>query len=105
MLWDEEKRFYINVPQDEMDGEVSRLPVRRVRELYGYMPWVYGAEEKGRTDAFRQLFDPEGFFGKRGITTTERRSEGYGIFYTGEEMNEWRRIRLIAGTEEGCRAE
>jgi hypothetical protein len=45
-----------------------------VRELIGYIPWQYYSPAPNHAVAWRQLFDPQGFAGKFGPTTAERRS-------------------------------
>lgn len=53
----------------------TALKLANVRELIGYVPWYYhlpaGAD---RAVAWRQLFDVQGFQGRYGPTTAERRS-------------------------------
>jgi hypothetical protein len=92
-LWDEEKRFYIPMPQRGAAVEPYRSEDRRARELFGYLPWMFGTARKGRSDAFRQLLDPEGFRAAYGPTTAERRHPGFGLFYTGDDLNAWLRRR------------
>lgn len=88
-LWDEEKRFYITIPQKSVSAVPYRTEQRRARELFGYLPWMFGAAAPGRADAFRQLLDENGFKGKAAASFAERRHPGYGIFYTGGELNRW----------------
>lgn len=45
-----------------------------VRELIGYIPWMFGIPPVSHGVAWKQLFDPRGFEGKYGPTTAERRS-------------------------------
>jgi hypothetical protein len=45
-----------------------------VRELIGYLPWEYSSPAAAHGIAWKQLFDPQGFDGKYGATTAERRS-------------------------------
>ena len=88
-LWDDEKRFYIPLSQRGPGEAPFPAPDRRARELFGYLPWMAGAAPAGRADAFRQLTDPNGFYAAYGPTTVERRHPGFGLFYTGEELNAW----------------
>lgn len=44
---------------------------REVRELVGYIPWVYGLSYKGRGDCFRYLLDSTCFFAKYGLRTAD----------------------------------
>lgn len=96
MLWDEEAGFYKVLPlqsrNDPLPGGVPD-PRRDVREIWGYLPWTFGAAPEGRADAFRQLLDRNGFRAAYGLTTAERRHAGFGLFYTGEEFNVWRASR------------
>lgn len=89
LLWNEEKEFYIPIPQ----WSPQKLPFadekRSARELFGYLPWVFDVAPRGRSVAFRTLLEREGFCGKFGLTTVERRSPQFGIFYTSEELNRW----------------
>ncbi|MCL2810866.1 MAG: hypothetical protein FWD25_03140 [Clostridia bacterium] len=95
LLWDEKARFYKALPladrndQIPQDGFAAADPRRNVREIWGYTPWVFGVAPKGRADAFRQLLDVNGFGATHGLTTAERRHPGFGLFYTGEELNAW----------------
>jgi hypothetical protein len=45
-----------------------------VRELIGYIPWLFRIPPVAHGVAWKQLFDPQGFDGKYGSTTAERRS-------------------------------
>ena len=45
-----------------------------VREQIGYIPWIFDIPATAHDVAWKQLFDPEGFDGKYGATTAERRS-------------------------------
>lgn len=45
-----------------------------VRELIGYDPFLFSQPAAAHGVAWRQLFDPQGFDGKYGATTAERRS-------------------------------
>jgi hypothetical protein len=45
-----------------------------VREQIGYIPWLFGIPPATHGAAWKQLFDPQGFDGKYGSTTAERRS-------------------------------
>ena len=93
MLWREEDGFYKVLPlesrNDPLPGAVSD-PRRNAREIWGYLPWMFGVAPKGRADTFRQLLDLSGFRAAYGLTTAERRHPGFGLFYTGEELNAWR---------------
>lgn len=45
-----------------------------VREQIGYLPWSFSSPAPSHAIAWKQLFDPQGFDGKYGATTAERRS-------------------------------
>jgi Trehalase len=45
-----------------------------VREQIGYIPWMFDIPTASHAVAWKQLFDPQGFDGKYGATTAERRS-------------------------------
>ena len=93
LLWNEEMRFYVALPQSQTHASPNPSPLRQVRELFGYLPWMFGVAEPGRSDAFRQLLDPEGFRGAYGPTTAERRHPCFGLFYTGDALNAWNASR------------
>ncbi len=52
----------------------TALEFSDVRELIGYVPWGHYSPPPGHDIAWKQLFDPQGFSGKYGPTTAERRS-------------------------------
>jgi hypothetical protein len=54
------------------DGTAQRLS--GVRELIGYAPWGSYVPASGHDVAWKQLFDPQGFAGRYGPATAERRS-------------------------------
>ncbi len=96
VLWREEDRFYKVLPLENRNDRMPMGPVdprRNAREIWGYLPWLFGAAPEGRADAFRQLLDMNGFRTAWGMTTAERRHPGFGLFYTGEELNAWRLSR------------
>jgi len=70
-LWDADAEFYKTKPRGD-----GALPVS-VREVIGFVPWYFNIPGRGRETAWKQLFDPDGFLGKFGPTTAERRSRGY----------------------------
>ncbi|MDR0451587.1 MAG: hypothetical protein LBH15_00930 [Treponema sp.] len=108
LLWSEGDRFYLNIhyPRETgPDGVPLKLsaapppdPARgdrrfKCRELWGYSPWYFGLAPPGREGAFDLLADPGCFYGLYGLSTADRGHPGYGCFYTGEELNAWRRGR------------
>lgn len=90
-LWDDQARFYKVLPLANRKAAMpQRTPsCRDVREIWGYLPWTFGVAPAGRADAFAQLLDVNGFRAAHGLTTAERRHPGFGLFYTGEELNAW----------------
>lgn len=88
-LWDSEKQFYIPIPQWNEHSPAFRDERRRARELFGYLPWAFHCAPEGRGNAFDSLLQPDGFAGRYGLTTVERSSSGFGLFYTGAELNAW----------------
>jgi hypothetical protein len=52
----------------------TQLQLSGVRELIGYIPWQYTRPAAEHAVAWKQLFDPQGFAGKYGPTTAERRN-------------------------------
>jgi hypothetical protein len=82
-LWNPKDRFY-EVVSPAADSGIrkekrfkdpgTRLQLAGVRELIGYIPWGFYTPAAAHDVAWRQLFDPDGFAGKFGPTTAERRS-------------------------------
>ena len=52
----------------------TTMQLAGVRELVGYIPWMFDEPPAERLVAWKQLFDPQGFAGEYGPTTAERRS-------------------------------
>ena len=95
LLWDEAARFYKTRPLDAMRHDVWIPPVRPphmdAREICGFFPWRFHMAPAGREDAFRQLLDPEGFFGKVNATTCERRHTDYLVTTDERVFDAWMR--------------
>ncbi|MGB7263928.1 MAG: hypothetical protein WBC92_00340, partial [Terracidiphilus sp.] len=82
-LWNPRDQFY-EVLSPSADSGIRKekkfkdpgtvLKLAGVRELIGYIPWGYYTPAASHDIAWKQLFDPEGFAGKYGPTTAERRS-------------------------------
>ena len=82
-LWNPTDEFY-EVRSPAADSGIRKqikfkdngtvLKLAGVRELIGYIPWEYYKPTPSHDVAWKQLFDPEGFAGKYGPTTAERRS-------------------------------
>jgi len=82
-LWNPKDQFYEAVSPAADSGirkqkrfldPGTQLQFSGVRELIGYIPWQFYLPAADRAVAWRQLFDPQGFAGKYGPTTAERRS-------------------------------
>lgn len=82
-LWNPKDEFYevlspaansgIRKQKKFTDGGTV-LKLSGVRELIGYIPWEYYQPAPSHAVAWKQLFDPQGFAGKYGPATAERRS-------------------------------
>lgn len=82
-LWSPKDEFY-EVMSPAADSGIRRqkkfvdpsttMRLSGVRELVGYVPWMFGIPAAAHGIAWKQLFDPRGFDGKYGPTTAERRS-------------------------------
>jgi hypothetical protein len=82
-LWNPKDQFY-EVVSPAVDSWIRRqkkfidpgttLQLSRVRELIGYIPWQFDIPAASHDVAWKQLFDSQGFDGKFGATTAERRS-------------------------------
>ena len=82
-LWNAKDQFY-EVVSPAADSGIRKqkkfkdpgtiLKFSGVRELIGYIPWGDYTPTASHDVAWKQLFDPEGFAGKYGPTTAERRS-------------------------------
>jgi hypothetical protein len=82
-LWNPKDEFYEDLSpaadsgirqQKKFIDPGTKLQFAGVRELIGYIPWQFYAPTASHAVAWRQLFDPQGFAGKYGPTTAERRS-------------------------------
>ena len=82
-LWNPKDEFYEDLSpaadsgirkQKKFKDPGTVLKFSGVRELIGYIPWEYYAPTPSHNVAWKQLFDPEGFAGRYGPTTAERRS-------------------------------
>jgi hypothetical protein len=81
-LWNSRDQFYEVVAPAEDSGirrekkfvdPGATLQFAGVRELVGYIPWMFDIPADDHAVAWKQLFDPQGFDGKFGATTAERR--------------------------------
>ncbi len=82
-LWNPKDRFYEVVSpapdsgirkEERFKDPGTQLQLAGVRELIGYIPWGFYTPISSHDVAWKQLFDPEGFAGKYGPTTAERRN-------------------------------
>lgn len=82
-LWDEKASFF----------KVMKIknslpyPLVDVRELFGYIPWIYSIPPKGEgyEAAWSQINDAKGFYAPYGPTTCEQRHKGFKISYEGHD--------------------
>lgn len=82
-LWNPKDQFY-EVMSPSADSGIRKqkkfadpgttMQLAGVREQIGYIPWLFGIPSPDHAVAWKQLFDPQGFDGKFGATTAERRS-------------------------------
>ena len=78
-LWDEQAQFFKTIPLESRDARVPQWdfraqdPAHNVRELAGYVPWYFDLPAEDFETAWRELFDPQGFYAPYGPTTAERR--------------------------------
>ena len=82
-LWNPTDQFYeVRSPakdsgiraQKKFIDPGTTMKLAGVRELLGYIPWLFDEPPAEHAIAWKQLMDPEGFDGKYGPTTVERRS-------------------------------
>lgn len=67
-LWNPHDGFYETVARHDDDGWSGD------RELIGYIPWYFNLPSAQHDSAWRVLFDSQGFWGRFGPTTAERRN-------------------------------
>jgi Trehalase len=82
-LWNPKDQFY-EVMSPAADSGIRKqkkfadpgtvLQLSAVREQIGYIPWMFDIPAPDHAVAWKQLFDPQGFDGKYGATTAERRN-------------------------------
>ena len=82
-LWNPKDQFYEDLSpaadsgirkQKKFIDPGTQLKLSGTRELIGYIPWEFYLPATDRAIAWKQLLDPQGFAGKYGPTTAERRS-------------------------------
>lgn len=83
ILWNPKDQFYEVVSPSRDSGirqqkkfidPGTTMQLSGVRELIGYNPWNFSSPAPSHGTAWKQLFDPQGFDGKYGATTAERRN-------------------------------
>ena len=100
LLGKEEERRGWKIKADSLRREINRVNWNRehgfyetlyengyaanVRELVGYVPFIYGIPPKERDTAFAELWKKDGFFGKYGPTTAERRHPDFNKHFDHE---------------------
>ena len=72
-LWNPQDDFYETVARHDTDGWTG------ARELVGYIPWYFDISKPEHAIAWKLLFDPQGFDGRYGPTTAERRNPRFGF--------------------------
>ena len=60
-------------PSDGERAEERGYRLADVREILGYIPWMFGIADISHSAAWLQLTDPQGFSAPFGLTTAERR--------------------------------
>lgn len=78
ILWD--GTFYKSIHGEELleNPSFEILPdCQNVKELMGYVPWIYGIAPEGRDKAFEQLKTSDGFYTEYGLSTAEARHSRY----------------------------
>ncbi|QHN03009.1 glycoside hydrolase [Granulicella sp. WH15] len=82
-LWNPKDQFYEVVSpaadsgirkQKKFIDPGTQMQLSGVREQIGYNPWLFDIPPVSHAIAWKQLFDPQGFDGRYGATTAERRS-------------------------------
>jgi hypothetical protein len=71
-LWNPEDQFYETVARGQAKGWSGD------RELIGFVPWYFDIPETEHNVAWKLLFDAQGFAGRFGPTTAERRNKRFG---------------------------
>ncbi len=80
-LWDGD--FFKTIPLAENRPVVPELDFKKIpvghntREEMGFIPWYFNLPDEGYEIAFEQLKEEEGFAGRYGITTAEKRHPRY----------------------------
>lgn len=78
-LWDGD--FFVTIPEccldDYKNGDFSIPNEHHVRELIGYIPWMYGIPEKTNETAWKYLLDKNCFYTEFGITTADKGHKRY----------------------------
>ena len=78
-LWDAQAQFFKVLPRG------TNTVLSDVRELHGYTPWYFCLPDANKAIAWKQLFDPAGFYAPYGPTTAEQRHPKFALSYQGHE--------------------
>ncbi len=77
LLWDKDFYKAIHI-KDFKNPSIDQVPPElNVRELIGYIPWIFHLAPQGRETAFLQLKQEDGFLSPYGLTTAEKRHPRY----------------------------
>lgn len=78
-LWDGD--FFVTIPdccqEDFKNGSITHSDEHHVRELIGYIPWMYDIPNESNETAWNYLLDKNCFYTKFGITTADQSHERY----------------------------
>ena len=95
-LWNPKDQFY-EVLSPSADSGIRKqkkffdpgttMQLAGVREQIGFIPWQFDIPEPSHAIAWKQLFDAQGFDGKFGATTAERRSPRFR--FTSSDQCTW----------------
>ena len=79
ILWDGD--FFVTIPEavaeNSSEENYQINEENHVRELIGYVPWMFGIQEKGKEAAFKYLFDDKCFYTPYGLTTADMSHSRY----------------------------
>ncbi|NQT59066.1 MAG: hypothetical protein HQ557_08800 [Bacteroidetes bacterium] len=78
-LWDHHDNFFKNIPLLSIVDEVAQWDFTKmnqnkiVKEIYGFMPWLFSLPDSSKNIAWKELFDSKGFYAPFGPTSAEQR--------------------------------
>lgn len=73
-MWDGAFYKAIHPLDEDLDRPIGQGDIPKecnVRELVGFLPWVFSMPDAGKEGAFRWLFDPKVFAAKTGLATAD----------------------------------